>query len=542
MSDHKKEEPKKEEPKKEEAAHKPEESGHKPEAAPAANGHSPSVEVKPPAMTAVPPGISPVDALRVVTKAGEKIVEGKIIAVSGPVVDVRFKNMMDLPTAYQIIKVRTFVGRLILLQVAEHLPGCVARCVSLHDTINLQRGALATANGDFLQIPVGDMMFGRIINAMGETIDQRGEIVSTHYENIRMPKVAHDIMTRGIGKSMEVMETGIKMIDVLFPLVKGSKTGVLGGAGCGKTVVILELMNNIVTKHQGACVFTGIGERIREGNDLYFELEEHGLLPKVMMAFGQMDQPPGSRMEVIMAGITLAESLQKQNKDVLIFMDNVFRFVQAGAEVSTLLGRVPSETGYQPTLASEVCEFQERIRSSSEGGSITAFQAVYVPADDFTDPAVVAIYSYLDGVMALSREILQKGLYPAVDPLLSSCSNLDPRIVGHRHYGIAQDIIKLYQKLKELRKLVAVIGVEELSATDRDLYTRGLLIQNYMTQPFFVGERYTGKKGAYVKVPDTLKDSEDIISGMYDDWDPQEMYMIGTIAEKKKMMADQGKK
>ncbi|MCG3175476.1 MAG: ATP synthase subunit beta [Candidatus Omnitrophica bacterium] len=467
--------------------------------------------------------------------AGKKV-EGRVIAVSGPVVDVKFKNMLELPTVFQVVKVRTFVGREIMLQVAEHMPGCVARCVSLHDTVNIQRGSVATTTGEMVQIPIGDMMFGRIINAMGEPIDNKGPVVSDHYENIRAPKVAYDIATQQIGGTMEIMETGIKMIDLLFPLVKGSKIGVLGGAGCGKTVVILELMNNVVKKHSGACVFTGIGERIREGNDLFYELDEQNLLPKVMMAFGQMDQPPGSRMEVIMAGITLAESIQRQNKDVLIFMDNVFRFIQAGAEVSTLLGRVPSETGYQPTLASEVCEFQERIRSSKEGGSITAFQAVYVPADDFTDPAVVAIYSYLDGVMALSREILQKGLYPAIDPLMSSCSNLDPRIVGYRHYQIAQEVLKLYTKLKELRKIVAVIGVEELSASDRDFYTRGLLMQNYMTQPFFVGERYTGKKGAFVLPEECLRDCEDIISGKYDDWDPQDVYMIGTIDERKKQL------
>lgn len=462
----------------------------------------------------------------------QKVVEGRILAVSGPVVDVKFKSFKDLPSAFQVVRVRNLVGKDVMLQVAEHLPGCIARCVSLHETMNLQRGALATANGELVTIPVGDMMFGRIINAMGECIDGMGDIVSNRRDNIRILKKAYDVETRGVGKNLEIMETGIKMIDVLFPLIKGSKTGVLGGAGCGKTVVILELMNNIVKKHQGACVFTGIGERIREGNELYFEVEEQGLLPKVMMAFGQMDQPPGSRMEVIMAGITLAESLQKQNKDVLIFMDNVFRYVQAGAEVSTLLGRVPSETGYQPTLASEVCEFQERIRSAKEGGSITAFQAVYVPADDFTDPAVVAIYSYLDGVMALSREILQKGLYPAIDPLMSSCTNLDPRVVGYRHYNLAQDVIKLYQKLKELRKIVAVIGVEELNAQDYDYYTRGLLMQNYMTQPFFVGERYTGKKGAYVKVEDALNDCEAIITGKYDDVNPQDMYMIGSIGDR----------
>jgi len=458
--------------------------------------------------------------------------EGRVIAVSGPVVDVRFRTMLELPTALQVVRARNFVNKEIMLLVSEHLPGCVARCISLHDTINLQRGAKAYSTGEMVQIPVGDMMFGRIINAMGETIDNGPPITSEHYEIIRTPKTAYDVSTSGLGSALELMETGIKMIDVLFPLVKGSKTGVLGGAGCGKTVVILELMNNIINKHSGACVFTGIGERIREGNDLFYELEEHNLLPKVMMAFGQMDQPPGSRMEVIMAGITLAESIQRQNKDVLIFMDNVFRYIQAGAEVSTLLGRVPSETGYQPTLASEVCEFQERIRSSKDGGSITAFQAVYVPADDYTDPAVVAIYSYLDGVMALSRELLQKGLYPAIDPLMSSCSNLDPRIVGRRHYNIAQDVIKLYTKLKELRKIVAVIGVEELSAEDRDLYIRGLLMQNFMTQPFFVGERYTGRKGVFVHTEDALKDCEDIISGKYDDWDPQRIYMCGNIKER----------
>jgi len=294
---------------------------------------------------------------------------------------------------------------------------------------------------------------------------------------------------------------------------------------------VLELINNIVSKHSGACVFTGIGERIREGNELFHELGDHDLLPKVMMAFGQMNEPPGARAEIVRTGVTMAEFIQGQNKDVLLFMDNIFRFIQGGQEISTLLGRVPSETGYQPTLASEVSEIQERIRSVEGGGSVTAFQAVYVPADDMTDPAVVAIFSYLDSVMALSRDMVQRGLYPAVDPLMSSSANLDTAVVGRRHYDLAESVRMMLTKFGDLRKLVAIVGLEELSLDDRTTYERAEKLQNYMTQPFTVSEVFTGISGAYLTVEETLQDIEDITTGKHDNKEAREFYMIGKAPE-----------
>jgi len=307
-------------------------------------------------------------------------------------------------------------------------------------------------------------------------------------------------------------------------VVRGSKTGVIGGAGCGKTVLIMELIHNIVEEHEGACVFTGIGERIREGNELYHEFEQAGILNKIMMAFGQMDEPPGARFNIAMTGITLAEYLQSTGKEVLLFMDNVFRFVQAGAEISTLLGRTPSETGYQPTLSSEVGDIHERIK-----GSVSAFEAVYVPADDLTDPAVVAIFSYLDAVMVLSRERCQLGLFPGVDPLTSSCSNLNPAIVGQRHFDLSQEVIRVFTKADELRRIVAVIGLDELAKADRSLYERARRLQNFLTQPMFVAESYTGKKGEYVKLTESLDGIEMIMDGKMDNRPEEEFYMIGKI-------------
>jgi F-type H+-transporting ATPase subunit beta len=313
-------------------------------------------------------------------------------------------------------------------------------------------------------------------------------------------------------------------------LVKGSKTGVLGGAALGKSILILELIHNIVEEHKGVCVFTGAGERIREGNELYFEFVKQKVIDKIMMAFGQMNEPPGARFEVALTGISLAEYLQDQNKDVLFFIDNVFRFVQAGAEISTLLGRVPSETGYQPTLSSEVSDFEERIRSK-EGGSITAIEAVYVPADDLTDPAVVTIFSYLDAIMVLSREKIQLGLYPAVDPLLSSSGNLDVAVVGKEHFDIAQEVLRIFAKYEELRRIVMVIGIEELSRANRTLYERARKLQNFLTQPFFTAEVYTNKKGEYVTIKETLEGCSKIMSGKFDSLPEEKFYMIGKIEQ-----------
>jgi len=454
---------------------------------------------------------------------------GRVTAVQGPVVDVTFARIEDMPDLHEVVMTKTFDRRNLTLEVAEHLEGNVARCVALASTLNLQRNATAISSGDVLRVPVGDALFGRIINVMGDPIDGKGPINASETRPIHRDVSKLRMNMDNLSNSKrEVMETGIKMIDLLYPVVKGSKTGILGGAGCGKSVVIQELIHNVAQEHDGCSVFTGIGERIREGNELYFEFEREGILDKVIMAFGQMDEPPGARFEVAKTGITQAEWLQEQGKNVLLFMDNVFRFVQAGSEISTLMGRVPSETGYQPTLSSEVGDLHERIKTGS-GGSISAFEAVYVPADDLTDPAVVAIFSYLDSVLVLSRDRAQLGLYPAVDPLSSSCSNLDPSVIGQRHFGIAQEVIRILTKYDELRRIVAVIGIDELSRADRTLYERARKLQNYMTQPCFVAEAYTGRKGQYVPTAVTIDDCSRIIDGGFDERDERDFYMIGRM-------------
>ncbi len=462
-------------------------------------------------------------------EAKTELKRGRVTAVQGPVVDVTFARIEDMPDLHEVVMTKTFDRRNLTLEVAEHLEGNVARCVALASTLNLQRNATAISTGDVLRVPVGDALFGRIINVMGDPIDGKGPINATETRPIHrdVSKLRMNMDNLADSKR-EVMETGIKMIDLLYPVVKGSKTGILGGAGCGKSVVIQELIHNVAEEHDGCSVFTGIGERIREGNELYFEFEREGILDKVIMAFGQMDEPPGARFEVAKTGITQAEWLQEQGKNVLLFMDNVFRFVQAGSEISTLMGRVPSETGYQPTLSSEVGDLHERIKTGS-GGSISAFEAVYVPADDLTDPAVVAIFSYLDSVLVLSRDRAQLGLYPAIDPLASSCSNLDPSIIGQRHFSIAQEAIRILTKYDELRRIVAVIGIDELSRADRTLYERARKLQNYMTQPCFVAEAYTGRKGQYVATAVTIDDCSRIIDGAFDDRDERDFYMIGRM-------------
>jgi F-type H+-transporting ATPase subunit beta len=455
--------------------------------------------------------------------------KGRITAVQGPVVDVTFPRIEDMPDLHEVVITKTFDKRQLTLEVAEHLEGNVARCIALASTLNLQRNAVAVSTGDVLRVPVGDSLFGRIINVMGDPIDGKGPINASETRPIHRDVSKLRMNVAGLADSKrELMETGIKMIDLLYPVVKGSKTGILGGAGCGKSVVIQELIHNVAKEHDGCSVFTGIGERIREGNELYFEFEREGILGKVIMAFGQMDEPPGARFEVAKTGITQAEWLQEQGKNVLLFMDNVFRFVQAGSEISTLMGRVPSETGYQPTLSSEVGDLHERIKTGA-GGSISAFEAVYVPADDLTDPAVVAIFSYLDSVLVLSRDRAQLGLYPAIDPLASSCSNLDPSVIGQRHFNIAQETIRILTKYDELRRIVAVIGIDELSRADRTLYERARKLQNFMTQPCFVAEAYTGRKGQYVPTEVTVNDCSRIIDGECDDRDEREFYMIGRM-------------
>ncbi len=454
---------------------------------------------------------------------------GRVVSVQGPVIDVMFGAAEHVPNIYEVLEVEAADGRRVVLEVAEHLPGDRARCIAMGSTLNLRRNTPARPMGGGVEVPVGDALYGRIVNLLGEPIDRLGKIEATEFRAIRQPLPGTRVNTAKLGEGLvEVLETGIKIIDLLFPFIKGGKTGVLGGAALGKSLLILELIHNIVKEHQGACVFCGVGERIREGNELFHAMSEHNVLSKVMMVFGQMNEPPGARFGAAMTGVTLAESIQRENKEVLLFVDNIFRFVQAGAEISTLLGRIPSETGYQPTLVSETSDFHERIRRAQEGGgSITAIEAVYVPADDLTDPAVVTIFGFLDSIMVLSRERIQLGLYPAVDPLLSSSANLDPDIVGERHYAVSQEVLRMFQKYEELRRIVSVIGIDELSQADRMLYERTRKLQNFLTQPFFVAEAYTGKPGAYVTVKQTIEGCERIIEGRYDERPEQEFYLIG---------------
>lgn len=460
--------------------------------------------------------------------------KGKIVSVQGPVVDVKFPTADDVPNIFTVLRTKTRDEEVVVLEVAEHIPGYIARCIAINSTINLQRYQEVEVLGPHIEIPVGDNLYSRILNVLGEPIDQKGEIAYQEKLSIRKEDMGTRVKItkdKSVRRSFEVMETGIKIIDLLSPLVKGSKTGILGGAGLGKSVLTLEIIQHIVKKYQGSCVFVGVGERIREGNELYFELLKHDVLSKTMMVFGQMNEPPGARFAVAMTGITMAESIQRKNQDVLLFVDNIFRFVQAGSEISTLLGRVPSETGYQPTLLSEVSEFHERIRSSKEtAGSITSVEAVYVPADDLTDPAVVAIFSFLDSVLVLSRERIQLGLYPAIDPLQSSSANLDIDIVGRRHFDIAQEVIRIFQRYEELRRIVLVVGIDELSHADRILYERARKLQNFLTQPFFVGEAYTGKKGVYVTIEETLEGCSRVIDGQFDTKPEEEFYLIGALS------------
>ena len=455
---------------------------------------------------------------------------GRIYAVQGPVVDVWFDQSEDVPALFDTVEVYTVDGKRVVLETFEHLSKNLVRTVAIMDTLNIQLNSVCYNTFQAITIPMGDGNFGRVMDAVGRPLDKGGAFDRSNLVPIRylMKPVGFNLADKK-GERAEVLETGIKYFDLLFPLVKGSKTGILGGAGCGKTVVILELINNIVKTHDGACVFAGIGERIREGNELYYELKEANLLDNVMLAYGQMDQPPGARSEIVNVGLCLSEYLQAKNKDVLLFMDNVYRYIQGGQEISTLLGRVPAETGYQPTLASEVSSVQERIRSVDGGGSITAFQAVYVPADDFTDPAVVAIFAYLDGSVVLSRDLVQRGMYPAIDPLVSTSTNLDLDIVGERHYTISQKVLQHFNKHNALKRIVAVIGVDELNEEDRHLYLRAEKLYNFMTQPFCVSEVFTGKKGEYVTVEDTVEGCALIMDGVYDDFKTEDFYMIGKV-------------
>ncbi|MBN3039859.1 MAG: F0F1 ATP synthase subunit beta [Candidatus Omnitrophica bacterium] len=456
---------------------------------------------------------------------------GTVISVQGPVVDVKFKVAQDVPELFERMVVSRADGEEVVLEVAEHLVGNIARCIAINSTMNIRRKAQAFAIGMPIKIPVGEPLYGRLISVLGEPMDLKGPIEAIEKAPIRQADMNTKIdVKKGEAKGPELLETGIKIIDLLFPLIKGSKSGILGGAGLGKSVLTLEVIHNIIKKHEGSAVFAGVGERIREGNELFFELTRLGVIDKTMMVFGQMNEPPGARFIGAVTGITMAESIRQRNQDVLLFVDNIYRFIQAGAEISTLLGHLPSETGYQPTLLSEASEFHERIRTSQEGGgSITSVEAVYVPADDLTDPAVVTIFSFLDSIMVLSRERIQLGLYPAIDPLLSSSANLDQDVVGKYHYEISQEVIRTFQKYEELRRIVMVIGVDELSTSDRTIYERARKLQNFLTQPFFVAEGYTGRPGAFVTIEQTLAGCSAILAGRVDSEPESRFYMMGAL-------------
>ncbi len=457
-----------------------------------------------------------------------KYLDGWIVGVQGPVVDVKFPSVEALPDIYEVLETTTQDKRKLVLEVAEHLPGAVARCIAMASSLSVQRQAQVRRAGLSIEVPTGPECYGRIMNVLGDPLDRKGPIKSDERRPIRVRNVRNTSQAGNVGKQ-EFLETGVKILDLLFPMTKGSKTGILGGAGLGKSVLILELIQHIVEQHHGAYVFTGVGERIREGNELYHELKEHKLLQKGMLVYGQMNEPPGARFGVAATGVTLAESIQRQRKDVLLFVDNIFRFVQAGAEISTLLGRVPSETGYQPTLASEVSTFHERIRSVRGEGSVTAIEAVYVPADDLTDLAVVTIFTYLDSIVVLSRERVQMGLYPCIDPLQSSSGNLDPDVVGEHHYQVALEALKTFNKYEELRRIVSVVGLDELSNADRILYKRARKLTNFLTQPFVVAETFSGIKGQYVTAKQSVEGTERILDGRVDNWAEEDFYMIGAL-------------
>ncbi len=462
------------------------------------------------------------------------MLKGKIVSIQGPIAIVVFEPGTSPPGIYEILETKNHEGQKVELEVLEYLTEAhshgenVVRCIGLKSLIGVQRNVEVTSTGKMIQVPVGEKVCGRMMNVLGEPIDKKGPVNREILRDARRRPERSKFIEREGGTRFEILETGIKAIDILFPLVKGSRTGILGGAGLGKSLVILELMNNIVKKQKGYTIFTGAGERVREGNELYFELVNQGIMDRAVLVYGQMNESPGARFEIAHTGVTVAEYFQEMGSDVLFFIDSVFRFAQAGSELSSLLGRIPSETGYQPTLVSEMSDFQERIRSGTSA-SVTAIEAVYVPSDDLTDPAVVCIFSYLHSMMVLSRQYVQLGLYPAINPLVSSSSFLDPLVVGDRHFNVAQELLMILNKYEELRRIVSIMGIEELSKEDRTVFERARKLRNFLTQPFITAEVFTGKKGEYVKLEDSLAGCEKICSGQLDHMPDKDFYMIGAL-------------
>ena len=450
---------------------------------------------------------------------------GKIIQIIGPVVDVQFED--KLPEIYNALNIKTSETEQIVLEAHQHMGAGKVRAVAMGQTDGLRRGMEVIDTGAPIQVPVGQETLGRMFNLLGEAIDGKPNVVAKQKLPIHRdaPKFSEQ------STEAEIFETGIKVIDLICPFVKGGKVGLFGGAGVGKTVVIQELNRNIAQEHGGFSVFAGVGERTREGNDLFHEMKESGVLDKTTLVFGQMNEPPGARQRVALSALTMAEYFRDQeNKDVLLFVDNIFRFTQAGSEVSALLGRIPSAVGYQPTLAEEMGKLQERI-TSTKNGSITSIQAVYVPADDLTDPAPATTFGHLDSTVSLSRGLSELGIYPAVDPLDSSSTILDPNIVGQEHYDVARGVQKVLQRYKDLQDIIAILGMEELSDEDKVLVTRARKIQKYLSQPFFVAEQFTGAPGKYVKLTDTVRGFKMLLDGELDEYSEQDFYMKGSIDE-----------
>jgi len=451
--------------------------------------------------------------------------KGKVAQIIGTVVDIEYPPD-ELPALFNAIEIPTDGGK-IVLEAQEHIGNNWVRCLALSPTDGLGRGAEAIDTGAALTVPVGRATLGRLFNVTGETLDNLGPVEATeHWPIHRPPPSFQDQET-----TTEVLETGLKVIDLITPFTKGGKVGAYGGAGVGKTVIIMELIRNIATEHGGFSVFAGIGERSREGNDLWNEMKASGVIKKTVLVFGQMNEPPGVRLRVGLTGLTMAEYFRDvEEQDVLLFIDNIYRYTLAGMEVSALLGRMPSAVGYQPTLATEVGDLEERITSTKQG-SITSFQAIYVPADDYTDPGVATTFGHLDAVVALERSIAEQGLYPAVDPLTSTSRILDPAVVGEEHYQIARGVQRVLQRYKDLQDIIAILGIEELSEEDKLTVARARRIQKFLSQPMFVTEVFTGREGRYVSIKETVRGFKEILEGEHDTLPEQAFYMVGTIDE-----------
>jgi F-type H+-transporting ATPase subunit beta len=450
---------------------------------------------------------------------------GKVTQVIGTVVDVEFPHD-DMPTIYNALET-TLADKRLVLEVEQHVGNNWVRCLALGPTEGLKRGADVSDTGKPISVPVGEATLGRLFNTLGEPLDGLEPVVGSDNWPIHRPPPAFDEQSTTI----EVLETGVKVMDLITPFIKGGKVGLYGGAGVGKTVIIQELIRNIGTEHQGVSVFAGVGERSREGNDLWREMQESGVLKSTVLVFGQMNEPPGIRARVALTGVTMAEYFKEErNQDVLLFVDNIYRYILAGMEVSALLGRMPSAVGYQPTLGTEMGDLEERITSSKDG-SITSFQAIYVPADDYTDPGIVTTFGHLDAVVALERSIAEQGLYPAVDPLTSNSRIMEPGVVGQEHYAVARAVQQVLQRYRDLQDIIAILGIEELSEEDRQTVARARKIQRFLSQPMFVAEAFTGQEGRYVPVRETVRGFKEILEGKHDGLPEQALYMVGTIDE-----------